>query len=205
MVEAMDQAIGKVLDEIEAQGLSEKTLIVFFSDHGGLSTAEGSPTSNLPLRAGKGWLYEGGIRVPMIVNWAGKLNPGKKIDTPVISNDLKPTILDLVGIGGEAEDEDGKSLKNLITGSGELEDRPLYWHYPHYGNQGGNPGSVIRKGDWKLIYFYESDSLELYNLKVDIGEKHNLADQETELAGALKTELFDWLVTTKAAFPRPNN
>ncbi len=205
MVEAMDQAIGKVLDEIEAQSLGENTLIVFFSDNGGLSTAEGSPTSNLPLRAGKGWLYEGGIRVPLIINWAAKIGSGQEISTPVISMDLKPTILDLVGIKSEKNDGDGTSLKGLLTGTTELEERNLYWHYPHYGNQGGNPGSVIRKGDWKLIYFYESDSVELYNLKVDIGEKHNLADQEAKLAGKLKTELFEWLVTTKAAFPRPNN
>lgn len=204
MVEAMDQAIGKVLDEVKAQGLEENTLIVFFSDNGGLSTAEGSPTSNLPLRAGKGWLYEGGIRVPLIMNWAGKLEAGKEIQTPVISMDLKPTILDMAGLGGETKDEDGKSLKNLLLDSRELEDRSLFWHYPHYGNQGGNPGSVIRKGDWKLIYFYESRHAELYNLKNDIGERQNLAAKEPELAADLRSALFEWLIGTKAALPRPN-
>jgi arylsulfatase A-like enzyme len=209
MVEAMDQAVGTVLDEIEKQGLSENTIIVFFSDNGGLSTAEGSPTSNLPLRAGKGWLYEGGIRVPMIMSWKGKVPAGKEIHAPVISNDFFPTFLDLSGNGKFLEtipELDGKSLKNWILDPETAKDREaLFWHYPHYGNQGGNPGSVIRKGDWKLIYFYETQKVELYNLNVDISEKHNLADQEAELVGKLKTELFDWLVESKAAFPRPNN
>ncbi|WP_297337608.1 sulfatase [Algoriphagus sp.] len=204
MVEAMDQAIGKVLDEVHAQGLQNNTLIIFFSDNGGLTTAEGSPTSNLPLRAGKGWLYEGGIRVPLLMNWAGNLQEGIEIQTPVISMDLKPTILEMAGIGGEAEDEDGKSLKNLITGSEDLENRSLFWHYPHYGNQGGNPGSVIRKGDWKLIYFFESKQVELYHIKDDISEKKNLASQKPQLAADLRSELFEWLISTKAAFPRPN-
>lgn len=208
MVEAMDQSVGKVMDEIEALGLDENTMFVFFSDNGGLSTAEGSPTTNLPLRAGKGWLYEGGIRVPMIMSWKNNLPKGKEISAPVISNDLFPTLMDLTG-NGEAiesmEDLDGQSLKNLIfTEENTTVRKPLYWHYPHYGNQGGNPGSVIREGDWKLIYFYESQNMELYNLKEDIGEQNNLVSTYPEKAQTLKINLFDWLVKTKAAFPRPN-
>lgn len=208
MVEAMDQAVGTVLDEIEKQGLSENTIIVFFSDNGGLSTAEGSPTSNLPLRAGKGWLYEGGIRVPMIMSWKGKLPAGKEIHTPVISNDFFPTFLDLSGnrhVLDAIENIDGISLKNWMMEPEKAAKRDaLYWHYPHYGNQGGNPGSVIREGDWKLIYFYESQKVELYNLKDDIGERNDLAGTQPELAEKMKTKLFDWLVATKAAFPRQN-
>ncbi|MFN3761158.1 MAG: sulfatase [Algoriphagus aquaeductus] len=208
MVEAMDQAVGRVLDEIEAQGLTEKTIIVFFSDNGGLSTAEGSPTSNLPLRAGKGWLYEGGIRVPMILSWKGTVPAGKEIHTPVISNDFLPTFLDLSGNRKTLEsipNLDGKSLKNWILAPETAQGRDaLYWHYPHYGNQGGNPGSVIREGDWKLIYFYETQKVELYNLKDDIGERNNLAETQPELTEKMRTRLFDWLVSTKAAFPRPN-
>lgn len=208
MVEAMDNAVGRVLDEIEAQGLTEKTIIVFFSDNGGLSTAEGSPTSNLPLRAGKGWLYEGGIRVPMILSWKGTVPAGKEIHTPVISNDFLPTFLDLSGNRKTFEsipNLDGKSLKNWILAPETAKDREaLYWHYPHYGNQGGNPGSVIREGDWKLIYCYETQKVELYNLKDDIGERNNLAGTHPELTEKMRTKLFDWLVSTKAAFPRPN-
>lgn len=205
MVEAMDQAVGKVLDELERQGLEKNTIIVFFSDNGGLSTAEGSPTSNLPLRAGKGWLYEGGIRVPLAISWPASLTGGKVIETPVISNDLKPTLMDLVGLNPQENLVDGRSLKGLMKGTETQIDRQLFWHYPHYGNQGGNPGSVIRSGDWKLIYFYESDSVELYNIKEDIGERKNLAWENTELKEELLIELFDWLVKTKAAFPRINN
>jgi arylsulfatase A-like enzyme len=208
MVEAMDQAVGKVLDEIEIQGLTENTIIVFFSDNGGLSTAEGSPTTNLPLRAGKGWLYEGGIRVPMILSWKGTVPAGEEINTPVISNDFLPTFLDLSGNGKILEtipELDGKSLKKWLLDPETAKDREaLYWHYPHYGNQGGNPGSVIREGDWKLIYFYESQKVELYNLKEDIGERNNLASSNSEKTEELKVKLFDWLISTKASFPRPN-
>lgn len=208
MVEAMDQAVGKVVDEIEKHGLAENTIIVFFSDNGGLSTAEGSPTSNLPLRAGKGWLYEGGIRVPMILSWKGTVPGGKEINVPVISNDFLPTFLDLSRnekVLGSIPNLDGKSLKNWILVPEKAIDREtLYWHYPHYGNQGGNPGSVIREGDWKLIYFYETQKAELYNLKEDIGERDNLADAQPELVEKMTIKLFDWLVSTKAAFPRPN-
>jgi arylsulfatase A-like enzyme len=208
MVEAMDQAVGTVLDEIEKQGLSENTIIVFFSDNGGLSTAEGSPTSNLPLRAGKGWLYEGGIRVPMIMSWKGNLPAGKEIHAPVISNDFFPTLLDLSGNQMTLESVsglDGISLRPLVMNAEKSGQREaLFWHYPHYGNQGGNPGSVIREGDWKLIYFYETQKVELYNLKEDIGERNDLAGAQPEIAEKMKIKLFDWLVSTKAAFPRPN-
>lgn len=208
MVEAMDQAVGRVIQELELQGLLENTLIVFFSDNGGLSTAEGSPTSNLPLRAGKGWLYEGGIRVPMIMSWKSQLPEGKEISTPIISNDFFPTFLDLSGNGEILEtisDLDGKSLKSLLLAPEKASEREaLFWHYPHYGNQGGSPGSVIREGDWKLIYFYENQKIELYNLKEDIGERNNQAETQAELAEKMKRKLFDWLVETKASFPRPN-
>ncbi|MEB2778687.1 sulfatase [Algoriphagus sp. D3-2-R+10] len=208
MVEAMDQAVGKVVDEIEKQGLTENTIIVFFSDNGGLSTAEGSPTTNLPLRAGKGWLYEGGIRVPMIMSWKGHIPSGKEIHAPVISNDFFPTFLDLSGNQEtleSVENLDGISLKNWIMKPEMATDREaLFWHYPHYGNQGGNPGSVIREGDWKLIYFYETQKMELYNLKEDIGERNNLIAENPGKSETLKTKLFNWLVETKAAFPRPN-
>lgn len=208
MIEAMDQAVGKVLDEVEKQGLTEKTIFVFFSDNGGLSTAEGSPTSNLPLRAGKGWVYEGGIRVPMIISWRGHIPGGREIDTPAISNDLLPTILDLSGNQKtllSLENLDGITLKSWIMEPKKARNREaLYWHYPHYGNQGGSPASVIRESNWKLIYFYETRKVELYHLKDDIGEQRDRASSDPDVASALKVKLFEWLVETKAEFPRPN-
>ncbi|MEI8382227.1 MAG: sulfatase, partial [Planctomycetota bacterium] len=148
MVEAMDQAVGKVLDALDRLGLADNTVVIFTSDNGGLSTSEGHPTSNLPLRAGKGWMYEGGIRVPWIIRAPGLTKPGSVCDTPIISNDLYPTIMQLAGTRQD-HSVDGKSLVPLLRGE-NLSDRPLFWHYPHYGNQGGAPGGAVRDGDWKL-------------------------------------------------------
>ncbi|TVP43689.1 MAG: DUF4976 domain-containing protein [Mongoliibacter sp.] len=205
MVEAMDTAIGIVLESLEEHKLLENTIIVFFSDNGGLSTAEGSPTSNLPLRAGKGWLYEGGIRVPLLISWKNQIPAGKTNSSPVISNDFYPTLVDLAGFSnsfpGNGE-MDGMSLKPfLMDPEAELEREALYWHYPHYGNQGGNPGSVIQEDGWKLIYFYEDDRIELYHLEKDLGERNDLAKSEREKAEYLEKKLKTWLKNTEARFP----
>ncbi len=208
MVEAMDTAVGMVLESLERNNLLENTIIVFFSDNGGLSTAEGSPTSNLPLRAGKGWLYEGGIRVPLIISWKGQIPEGIENNSPVISMDFYPTLIELSGLKDSFKGNgeiDGVSLKPLLQNqSGIINRDALYWHYPHYGNQGGNPSSVIQEDGWKLIYFYEDNRSELYNLKTDIGERNNLILVETEKADYLKAKLMNWLKNTKAALPKPN-
>ncbi|SMD44052.1 Arylsulfatase A [Aquiflexum balticum DSM 16537] len=208
MVEAMDTAVGLVLESLERNNLLENTIIVFFSDNGGLSTAEGSPTSNLPLRAGKGWLYEGGIRVPLIFSWKGQIPEGIENNSPVISMDFYPTLIELAGLNDSFKGNgeiDGFSLSPLLQNqSGAIARDALYWHYPHYGNQGGNPGSVIQEDGWKLIYFYEDNRSELYNLKTDIGERNNLILVETEKADYLKAKLMNWLRNTKAALPKPN-
>ncbi|WP_228780063.1 sulfatase [Aquiflexum lacus] len=205
MVEAMDTAVGIVLESLEKNNLLENTIIVFFSDNGGLSTAEGSPTSNLPLRAGKGWLYEGGIRVPMIISWKDHTLAGIENDTPVISIDFYPTLVELAGLKesfiGNGE-MDGVSLSPLLHNpSGSISREALYWHYPHYGNQGGNPGSVIQEDGWKLIYFYEDDRIELYNLNNDLGERNDLSAKENKKSTYLKNKLMDWLQNTKARLP----
>lgn len=205
MVEAMDTAVGMVLESLERNDLLENTIIVFFSDNGGLSTAEGSPTSNLPLRAGKGWLYEGGIRVPLIISWKDNIPANVENNTPVISMDFYPTLIDLAGLhksfNGNGE-IDGQSLKPILQDKSESISRDaLYWHYPHYGNQGGNPGSVIQEDGWKLIYFYEDDRIELYNLTNDLGERTDLSKTETEKANYLQSKLMNWLKTTKARMP----
>jgi arylsulfatase A-like enzyme len=152
MVEAMDQAVGKVLDKLEQLGLTQNTAVFFMSDNGGLSTSEGSPTCNLPLRGGKGWLYEGGIREPLLVRWPGVTAPGATCDVPVVSTDFYPTMLAMAGLPLRPQQHlDGRSLVPLLEGKKELDREAIYWHYPHYGNQGGFPGGAIRMGDWLLI------------------------------------------------------
>jgi len=204
MIEAMDQAVGKVLSALDRLGLSDRTIVFFMSDNGGLSTAEGSPTSNAPLRAGKGWLYEGGTREPMIVRAPGLTRPGSICDTPVISTDFYPTILELAGLPLRPQQHvDGVSLVPLLRG-GSLAGRVLYWHYPHYGNQGGAPGGAVREGKWKLIEWYEDQTVELYNLEADVGEHYNLAALYPREAAELRTKLHRWLQDTGALLPALN-
>jgi len=202
MVEAMDLAVGTVLDGLEALGLEEHTAVFFMSDNGGLSTSEGMPTSNVPLRAGKGWLYEGGIREPMIVKWPGVTRPGSACDTPVISSDFFPTILDIAGLPLAPEvHADGKSFASLLRGGSPDGERALHWHYPHYSNQGGMPGAAIRKGDFKLIRFYEDNTVELYNIADDLGETEDLSGKKRRKTMSLLVELDTWLADTGAKFP----
>jgi arylsulfatase A-like enzyme len=205
MVQEMDEGVDRILDKLDELHLAERTIVVFLSDNGGLSTAEGSPTSNLPLRAGKGWNYEGGIRVPWIVRMPGRVAPGATCDVPVISNDLYPTLLELAGVRvppGQAVD--ATSIVPLLDGSGTLADRPLYWHYPHYSNQGGRPGGAVRVGDWKLLEFFEDDRVELYDLAADPAEQKDLAAAQPERAAAMKKQLADWRVSVGAQMPTPN-
>jgi arylsulfatase A-like enzyme len=205
MVEAMDEAVGILLDALDAEGLAENTVVVFTSDNGGLSTSEGHPTSNRPLRAGKGWLYEGGIRVPMIVRWPGVTEPGSHCDAPVTSTDCYPTLLEMSGLPPQpAQHVDGLSLAPLLRGEESLAREAIFWHYPHYGNQGGSPGAAIRMGDWKLIEFFEDNHVELYHLAEDIGEKNDLAAAMPEKAQALRARLNAWQKDVGARFPARN-
>jgi arylsulfatase A-like enzyme len=204
MVEAMDQAVGKVLDALDRLGLTDNTVVIFTSDNGGLSTSEGHPTSNFPLRAGKGWMYEGGIRVPWIIRAPGLTKPGQECDTPIMSTDLYPTLLDLAGVPiPDANSVDGISLAPLLSG-GPTNPRPLFWHYPHYGNQGGAPGGAVRFGDWKLIEWYEDGMLELFNLKTDIGETNNLAAENPDKVRELQQKLVQWRSEVGAIMPVRN-
>ena len=204
MVEAMDQAIGKVLRKLAELGLDRRTVVVFTSDNGGLSTSEGHPTSNLPLRAGKGWLYEGGVREPLIVDAPGVTQAGAVCDTPVISPDFFPTLLELAGLPARPKQHlDGVSFVSLLKG-GSRSRGPIFWHYPHYGNQGGAPGGGVREGDWKLIEWYEGNRVELYNLKDDLGERHNLAAAQPGKVGTLLAKLQAWRADVGAKMPAPN-
>lgn len=204
VVEGMDLAVGKVLQKLKELKLDDNTIIVFFSDNGGLAINEGTPTSNLPLRAGKGWLYEGGIREPLIIKWPNTIKAGSVNHTPVISNDFYATFLAAAKLPFMPKQHTGgTNILPLLQGETSKE-RALFWHYPHYSNQGGSPGSAIRKGDWKLIRWYESGKEELFNLKNDIGEQKNLVEQETKIAKSLAKKLDKWLKSEQALFPEKN-
>ncbi len=205
MVESMDENVGRLLDTLEEEGIADDTLVVFTSDNGGLSTSESSPTCNSPYAEGKGWMYEGGTRVPMIAAWPDRIPAGSRTAEPVCSIDLFPTWLAQAGI--PVPDRllvDGEDLSPVLFEGAALERDALFWHYPHYGNQGGTPGSSIRSGDWKLIEFYEDGRLELYNLAEDVGEDNNLANAEPERTQALYQRLKTWRESVAARIPTPN-
>jgi arylsulfatase A-like enzyme len=204
MVESMDAAVGRVLGAVREFGLDDHTIVFFMSDNGGLSTSEGSPTSNLPLRGGKGWLYEGGIREPLIVKWPGVTEAGATSATPVTSTDFYPTMLDMAGLPARpAQHLDGVSLAPILTQSGSLEREALFWHYPHYSNQGGFPGGAIRAGDDKLIERFEDGRVHLYDLARDPGERDDLAAQRPDRVAELRRQLHAWYHDVGAQFLQP--
>lgn len=200
LIWSMDENVGKVLDYLKKKGLYDNTVVCLLSDNGGLSTAEGSPTCNFPLRGGKGWLYEGGIRVPYIIRIPGSV--GTVCHTPVSSTDFYPTILDLTGTDLKPEQhKDGVSLVPLLKGDTTFDRGAVYFHYPHYGGKGDTPAGAIRQGDYKLIWFYEDNHVELYNLRKDISEKENLAEVEWERAHSLWNRLQEYLRSCGAKMP----
>jgi arylsulfatase A-like enzyme len=205
MIYALDENIGRLLKILENTGQADNTVVIFTSDNGGLATAETSPTSNAPLSEGKGWMYEGGTREPLIVRWPGVVKPGSTCSVPVTSPDFYPTFLEMAGLPLKPEQHvDGVSLLPLLKGTQTLERQAIFWHYPHYGNQGGTPGSSIRAGDYKLLHFFEDDRIELYNLREDISEDHDLAAAMPDLTDQLKTRLADWRAQVEAKIPQPN-
>lgn len=203
MVEAMDEAIGNVLQQLEDSGVADNTIVVFTSDNGGLATSEGSPTCNLPLRGGKGWVYEGGIREPWIIRYPGVTKPDTTCSDPICSIDLYPTIA--AAVNAEVEQQvDGVDITPLLRGE-TLEREALYWHYPHYSNQGGIPGGAIRMGDYKLFERYEDGRVHLYNLAEDIGELNDLAEQEPERVTVMREKLHAWYKEVDAKFLQQKN
>ncbi|GIX00719.1 MAG: arylsulfatase [Pirellulaceae bacterium] len=206
MVAAVDDSVGALLKALDAQGLSESTAIIFFSDNGGLCTAgRMGPTCNLPLRSGKGWLYEGGIREPLIIRVPGMTPPASVCDAPVVSMDFFPTMLELAQLPPAPElHVDGQSLVSYLRGEPASGPRTLYWHYPHYHGSTWRPGAAIRDGDWKLIEFYEWDEVELYDLASDPGERRNLAEQMPEKTAALRAKLQAWQKQMHAKMPVPH-
>jgi arylsulfatase A-like enzyme len=201
LLEQMDDAVGIVLDALEELGLAENTIVIFTSDNGGVASGDSYSTSNLPLRGGKGYQFEGGIREPFFIKVPGMTSGGEQCDVPVIGTDFYPTLLELTGQSLMPEEHtDGMSLVPLLKGQ-TLSERPLFWHYPHYGNQGGEPSSVIRLGNWKLIHYYEDRHEELYNLESDPAEKLDVAAFNPEITENLHNKLFNYLNGIGARFP----
>lgn len=203
MVRSMDKNVGRLLKKLEENGHTENTIVIFTSDNGGLSTTrKGGPTSVLPLRAGKGWCYEGGIRVPLLIRIPGLMASGSSCDQPVISMDFLPTLKELAGIQADAGSVmDGQSLVPWCTDPDYREERTLVWHFPHYHGSTWRPGSALRRGQWKVVEFYEDRKLELYDLSTDPGERTNLRESYPALADSLQRELHHGLDEMGAAYP----
>ena len=193
MIETLDVSVGRLMAKLDELKLTDHTIFVFSSDNGGLHVLE-SPhtpaTHNTPYRAGKGYLYEGGLRIPLIVRWPTHIKAGRVVETPVINTDLVPTLLDLCGAKIDLA-FDGVSLASLLQGS-DLSPRPLMWHFPHYTNQGGRPAGAMREGKWKLVAYYDTGRVELYDLSQDIGEQHDIAAEHVDLVSGLHDKLKAW-------------
>lgn len=222
MVGSVDESMGKIRARLEELGLADNTIIILFSDNGGMSAAnfynpkrkikdseldKAFSTSNLPLRGGKGWFYEGGIREPLIIKWPGKSKDGSVCDVPVTSVDFFPTILDMIGLDYDPDKMvlDGKSMVPFVKGRGQEVDRPIFWHFPHYSNHGAqSPCGAVRYGDYKLIEYYENFTVQLFNLREDPGEQHNIADSEPEKVDQLRDMLHQWRDEVGAQMMPPN-
>ncbi|MEW6355031.1 MAG: sulfatase [Planctomycetota bacterium] len=199
MVQSMDESVGKVLAKLNKLGIADRTVVFFMSDNGGLAGV----TNNAPLRAGKGTPYEGGVREPMIIRWPGVVKPGSVCSVPVTSVDFYPTILEMASVKGDPKHElEGVSLVPLLKQTGGIEREAIYWHYPHYHRT--TPCGAVRKGDWKLIEFYEDGKLELYNLKDDISEATDLSAKMPEKTSELHGLLKAWREKVNAQMPTPN-
>jgi len=197
MIESLDTSVGEMLDWLDRRGLADNTLVIFTSDNGGLS----SYTNNHPLRDQKGTLYEGGIRVPMITRWPGKIAAGGENDTRFCSSDLLPSLATIIG-ARQPDAIDGKDLSLVLTAGKSVDRGILYWHYPHYHN--GKPSGAIVKGNWKLIEFFETGKPELYDLIEDPSEQHDLAGKKSEKAAELLADLKAWRTEVGAQVMEPN-
>lgn len=201
MIESVDQSVGRIAAVLEELKLTEKTLVVFTSDNGGLIRN----TSNAPFREGKGSSYEGGVRIPLIVSWPGTIAPGTTCDVPVITPDWYPTILELAGSRPAASQAvDGLSFAALLRGKGGVTRDAIYWHYPHYHPGGATPYGAIRQGDWRLVEHFEDNRVELYDLKHDVGETKDLAAEMPDKVRELRRKLAEWRSSVGAQMPSPN-
>ncbi len=209
MIRSIDESVGRLLDTLDELNISENTIVVFVSDNGGLSTLAGDrrgmPTSNVPLRAGKGWLYEGGIRVPFIIRWTDRLEPGRTVGQLAMTTDIHPTLLEMAGLGtAPQEHHDGDSLKSILDSIASFDRGPMFWHFPHYHGSGNAPSGAVRKGDYKLIEWFEDGRIELYDLATDEGESNDLVATMPEKARQLSDLLVEWRQAVDAGMPTPN-
>ncbi len=206
VVESLDESVGVLLKKLDDLGVADNTIVIFTSDNGGLHVPElkhERVTHNGSLRAGKGFLYEGGLRVPLIVRWPGRVKPGTLIDAPVQTTDWLPTLLEAVGAKPPAK-LDGASFAGVLKGTAKLDERALYWHQPHYTNQGGRPGGAVREGNWKLIEWYEDDSAEIFDLAADPGEATDVSAKQPVRVKALRAKLAGWRKEVGAQEMAPN-
>ena len=206
MVQSVDESVGRVLQTVERLGLTENTVVIFMSDNGGLTTlanSQNAPTAVLPLRAGKGWLYEGGIREPLIVKWPGVVDANSICSEPVLSTDFFPTMLEMAGVEDQPDiHPDGMSLTPLLRQGGPLGRDALFWHFPHYHGSGNRPSGAIRAGDYKLVEWFEDGEVELYNLTEDIGESRDLSEDMPDRVAELSEMLHNWHRAVDAQMPR---
>ena len=204
MIWNLDWNIGRLLDTLKECGQEENTVVIFTSDNGGYANNEGAPTCNLPAAEGKGWLYEGGLRVPLLVRYPRLIRAGGYCNTPVITPDFYPTLLELAGIEKKpGMAPDGRSMVPLRKGE-SIPERPLFWHYPHYGDQGGQPCAAVLLGKYKYLFFYDEEREELYDLQTDLAESRNLAQRLPETAEKMRFLLWGWQQEIEARFPEVN-
>ena len=211
VVESVDRCVARLRKKLTELGVADNTIIMLTSDNGGVSFAEGEFKNNVlhrvadngPFRAGKGYVYEGGIREPLIVYWPGVTKAGTVSDVPVYGPDFMPTILSLAGATSTPSPTDGMDLSQVFRG-GSLDREYICWHYPHYAPQGGTPAGAIREGDWKLLEFFEDGHLELYNLREDPGEQNDFAAVFTDRVHDMHSKLVRWRKSVNALMPRPN-
>jgi arylsulfatase A-like enzyme len=206
VIETLDDTVGRLLARLEALKLADKTIVIFTSDNGGLHVPEGPHprvTHNTPYRAGKGFVYEGGMRVPLIVRWPGHVPAGKVVDDPVINTDWVPTLLDLAGQPSPS-DLDGVSFAALLTATGPAPKRPLFWHFPHYTNQGSRPSGAVREDNWMLVEYYDEARTELYDLSRDISQQHDVAAEFSDRAAKMRAALAAWRNDVNAQVNTPN-
>jgi arylsulfatase A len=208
MIESVDESVGRVMAALREHGLENNTLVLFTGDNGGVASREWKNrqiTSNLPLRSGKGHLYEGGIRVPTIARWPGVTRPGSTCHDPILTIDYAPTMAEAAGVPkAKLPAMDGRSVMRLLRGAPSLGRSEIFWHFPHYSPQLGRPSAAIRRGNDKLILFFEDSRVELYDLKNDLGETRDLAAAQPAKAAQLRRRLEAWLRETGAQIPAPN-
>ena len=206
VIETIDDTVGRLLRKLDELHLADNTIVVFTSDNGGLHVPEGphpKVTHNTPYRAGKGFVYEGGLRIPLLVRWPGHLPAGQVTETPVLNTDWLPTLLELAGLRPPTG-LDGISFAGLLTGGGTLPPRPLFWHFPHYTNQGSRPSGAMREGNWMLIEYYDDPAVELYDLATDIRETQNLSARYPERVAKMRASLAAWRRSVNAQENKPN-